>query len=109
MDSKTGTPAANIYYDGENQPKYFSEILKQIKKPANVSYIMDNGTSIYYTHEYCYLSYLKIDLGGEILKSDSLFNSTPLEIVIPTIVPPMMIEAAKMYLTDRRNYLGFLN
>ena len=108
MNSKEGTPMANLYAN-DGKPKCIDTIVEQIKKPAMVTYIMDHGSSIFHTHEYCYLSYLQLDLAGKVLPQSSLFDINTMEYVLPAKVSDQMVLAAQCYLQDRAAYLGCLN
>lgn len=103
-----GTPQTNLYFQPD-KPKFKNAIIEQIKQPARVSYIMDHGTSINNTHEYCYLSYLKIDFAGYKLPPTPLFNKQTMAFYPAEKISPKMLSAAKAYLRDRRDYLGHLN
>lgn len=108
MNSKEGTPMANLYVN-DGKPKCIDTIVEQIKKPAMVTYIMDHGSSIFHTHEYCYLSYLQLDLAGKVLPQSSLFDISTMDYVPVAKASAQMLEAARCYLQDRAEYLGCLN
>ena len=111
MNSKEASPQTNIYYQ-DGKPKLKDTIIEHIKKPATVSYIMDHGTSILHTHEYCYMSYLKIDEKmGTRFSQNALFNNYSMTFVSPTPaqIHPVILEAARSYIRDRAHYLGCLN
>ena len=104
-----GTHGSN-FYNRHNIPiQNSTEVLEQIYKPAVVNYIMDHGTSITHTHEYCYLSYLQILIANQTLTQTSLFDHSTMAFTPVKHIPPRVLKAAKCYLSDRRNYLGFLN
>lgn len=99
----------NLYYKTKEHPKNQDEIYRQITKPATVSYIMDHGTSIFHTHEYCYLSYLQMELAGQLIGPSNLFDHYSLTFHSAPKVSPAILAAAESYLSDREQYLGFLN
>jgi len=111
VNPKEASSETNIYYYN-GKPKSANLIIEQIQKPAKVSYIMDHGTSILHTHEYCYMSYLKIDSKlGTTFSQNVLFNYYSMTFTpsAPIQIPPDVLQAARSYLEDRREYLGFLN
>ena len=103
-----GTPQTNLYFQND-KPKFKNAIIEQIKQPARVSYIMNHGTSINNTHEYCYMLYLKIDFAGYKLPEAPLFNKHTMTFYQTEKVSAKLLVAANAYLRDRRDYLGHLN
>ncbi|MEI8054077.1 MAG: hypothetical protein WCH52_10065 [Bacteroidota bacterium] len=108
LNNQKPSPETNIYYQ-DGKPKQKNAIIEQIRKSAKVSYIMDHGTSILNTHEYCYMSYLQLDIMGTTFSQSALFNNYSMSFTAPTKVPLTVIEAAKSYLKDRTDYLSCLN
>lgn len=109
IDSKVGTSGSNIYNRHNIPIENASEVLEQIRKPAIVNYIMDHGISATHTHEYCYLSYLEINIANERLAKTRLFDYSTMTFSPLRTISPIILEAAKSYLSDRTTYMGFLN
>lgn len=90
--------------------KNLAALKPKIKRPARILYMMDHGISMYHTHEYCYLHYLQMELESSKFNTAGTFNNYSLTFSRPMVqVPPDIIKAAKSYLSDRAEYLGFLN
>ena len=92
----------------KSQLNWIGELESQIDNPSNISYIMDHGTSKFYTHEYCYMSYLMSERQVE-LNATALFSTNSIKYSEFTSVPPQILVAARCYLADRDKYCGFLN
>jgi hypothetical protein len=102
INNQKSSPENNIYYQN-------GKAIEQIIKPGQVSYIMDHGTSILNTHEYCYMAYLQLDIMTTTFSQGALFNNYSMSFTATTIVPIKVIEAAKCYIKDRADYLSCLN